>query len=408
MKTIEITNIEAFQKAWAKIRRRAVKLGLTVPVATPIGEVYLKEVKKTIISQYENDESYKYAVECQLFQVDEISYSFDGWSLIGVAEPLTGMTNLLLSIGEKSSDWSAASFRHTSTGKVCEHCNKIRNRSKLFVIGRTDDFSITKQVGSACLADFCDSNSNNVAGAFEFESDIFATLKEYSYNEGSSQSRVSVLNPIKVLEVASEVAMSTGYISQAKAEEKGTISTAEMVKMAFDSQCKPKDRVYPSDKTIARAQLILDWAMSEGPAKAETESYWAGVMSMLEIEMVPTKRLGYIVGLVGCYDAHLRAIERAANSENSISEFQGEVGSRLTFEATVTRISNFESQWGVGTITMLKTNAGHILKYWNQIGEVGETFNFSAGIKAHENDQFVKAKVTVLSRCTKIKQLVLA
>ena len=405
-KTLEIVNIEAFQATWKKIQRRAFKLGLTVPVATPVGGKYFKEAKKIISSEYKADQTHKYAVEVQKFEVDEISYSFDGWTLVAVAEPIEGKKNLLVPISDKSEQWSQATFRHTTTGQVCEHCNTIRNRNKLFVIGRVDDHSISKQVGSSCLADFCDSNSSNVAAAFEFESLIYETLKEFNWEESESDSQfgVSILSPIEVLEVASEITMKTGYISRAKSLERDVMSTTEMVKLNFDSQCLQKNKIIPSEKAVVRAKTILDWAMETGPEKAKTDSYWNGVMNFMEIEMVSAKRLGYVVGLVGCYDAYLR--EKQQSSENSVSEFQGTIGDRVTFIATVIRVSNFESQWGTGTITILKTDDGHILKYWNYIGETGNVYQFSAGIKVHEHDQYMNCKITTLSRCTKIKLMV--
>ena len=402
---LEIVNIEAFKKAWATIQRRAKKLGLTIPTATPIGKVYMKDCEKVIISQYEQDKTYKCAVECQLWEVDRISYSFAGWSLVAVAEPLQGSANLLIPINENSRNWADASISHSKSGQVCEHCNKIRNRSKVFVLGRSDDFTKTVQVGSSCLADFCDSNSANISSVFEFESTIYEMLQEFGWEKGSQResSQVTVLSPIKVLEKACEASLASGYISRSKAEQLGVCSTADTVKISFDSKAKLKDQIVPSEIAIARAKVILDWALIEAAEKEDTESYWNGVAQLLEFGFVPLKRLGYIVGLVGCHAAHMRKLEQ--NSETSASEFQGTIGIRQNFEATVTRVSNFDTQYGVGTLTMMKTSDGHILKYWNYVGETGNKVQFSANIKAHEDDQFVKAKVTVLSRATKIKQL---
>lgn len=399
---IEIINIPAFLTNWKRVQRKALKLGLPAPVAKPIGEPYFRECKETVSSGawFEADVNYVYSVEVQLFEVEVVPVSFDGWSVVGLLEPLQGKDNLLVPCNEHSAKWASAASRHYCTGQICEHCNTSRRRAKLFVVGRDDDPTVTRQVGSSCLADFCPSSSGSAAAAFEFQEHTYRLLKEHDFGCERQHAGTASLKPLTILEAACEACRAAGYTSRKKAEESGTYSTTDRVKLAFSKNADRKQRIAPGEKAIATAATILEWSRAEAVAKS-AEAYWNGVGQFLRLDIVPLHRLGYIVGLVGAYDAHQRQLERERGAE--ASEWQGAVGERRDFTGTITRVSTFDGTYGVGWITILRTPEGHVLKYWNRIGEVGETYQFSAGIKGHELDNFSKARVTVLSRCTKIK-----
>jgi len=81
------------------------------------------------------------------------------------------------------------------------------------------------------------------------------------------------------------------------------------------------------------------------------------------------------------------------------SEYLGEIGERVRFRGTIEKVLSGESnsRWSAyWYITMIRTEAGHVIKYFNTIGEEGETLQFSGTVKAHE--EYNGVKQTILQR----------
>lgn len=81
----------------------------------------------------------------------------------------------------------------------------------------------------------------------------------------------------------------------------------------------------------------------------------------------------------------------------------GDVGERMTFEATVEFIKEFEGDYGFTYLRKLRTEAGDVIVYWGsaEMGDKGDVVKFDARIKKH--DEFRDTKQTVVNRPTKIR-----
>jgi hypothetical protein len=101
-------------------------------------------------------------------------------------------------------------------------------------------------------------------------------------------------------------------------------------------------------------------------------------------------------------------VAKFKKNEADPSQHIGTVGERATITATVVFTKDFNGTYGPGTLTVLRDEAGNVLKYWNAIrfdgaeAQKGDKVTFSAGIKEHGNYQGVNE--TVLTRVTKAKR----
>lgn len=388
-----IVNPEQFAAGWKRIQKRAAKLGLPIPNAEPIGPVVDRPRKRTIKMNLESHD-YVEVVATQEWEIDIAPLSVSGWTFIGVAEPV-GDENALVSIGE-----FRIPERHAHTGSTCEHCNTSRRRSKTYILASGEE---TKQVGKSCLGFFLPMSTERIADQAEFMDHIWSFIRESDpdefWNDSCSAGKGGRAAPCRdVLAIGLALARKYGYVSASKGDELGISSTKDSTQTYMTDRDGRYDFAICPDDFLGKADEIIAWAMGV----ENDSSFWDAVGAFLRAGYVRLERVGYIVGLVGAWHRH--EADEARKRDSAVSQHVGKVGERVSFSGEVVVHSTFEGSYGLGHITIVRTDDGNRIKYWNYIADKGERVEFSAGIKAHETDRD-GANITVISRATKIKVL---
>lgn len=100
----------------------------------------------------------------------------------------------------------------------CEHCNKIRNRRKSYLVYNVES-KAWKQVGASCIKDFL--GSSDILAMFEFISDIFIGAFEGDDSDfcgegGGSGTGPKAHNRDAILHLAARLIIAQGYIKAEK------------------------------------------------------------------------------------------------------------------------------------------------------------------------------------------------
>jgi hypothetical protein len=391
MKTLTIYSPKEFLAKFAVMQRKARKLGLPVPTARPLGKPREETRVATVqVGDPRFNAEFKQTetVTVQEFEIDAPAFQIDGWQLVARLEPL-GNTNVVIAIGDRAIDYS----RHQHTGTACEHCNTERRRSFAYVLA--DAAGDTKQVGKSCLSLFFPNHPGNIAAAFEFQEQIFRFIsdsanREEGFEGGTKQDSASAL---LVVQASIQAIRKFGYCSRQKAEEQQRQSTADTV-----AEMIYKHKV-DHDSDGAEAAALIAWFQAQ-PAESD---FSRAVNAYLAAGYCPMRRLGFLCAIKPGFDRS--QAKAATDAAAAVSQHVGTIGQRQDFTATVASVRSFEGNYGVGFVTTATDAAGNLLKYWNAFAdaEPGDTVEFSAAIKAHEQDRYNSAPVTVLSRATKIR-----
>ena len=393
MKKFLIYSPTEFLAKFAVMQRKARKLGLPVPTATPIGKPREETRVATVQvgdprfnAEFQQTET----VTVQEFDIDAPAFQIDGWQLVARLEPL-GAVNVVIAIGDRAIDYS----RHLSTGTFCEHCQQDRRRNFAYVLA--DAAGNTKQVGKNCLALFFPNHPGSVAAAFEFQEQIYRFISDSADREEGFERapRMDSAPALLVIQAAIQAirACKIGYISRQKSEDMQCGSTADTVQEMIVKH--EVDR----DTDEAEAAALIEWFQSR-PA---TSDFDRAVNQYLAAGYCPIRRVAFLCAIPAC---HAREIAKAATvAAAATSQHVGTIGQRLDFRAVVASVRSFEGSYGVGHVTTATDASGNLLKYWNCLGDAqpGDEVEFSAAVKAHEVDRYTDAPVTVLSRATKIR-----
>src|SRR5690606_15149560 len=102
-----------------------------------------------------------------------------------------------------------------------------------------------------------------------------------------------------------------------------------------------------------------------------------------------------LVSVVGSW---LRANEPKPEAAPKVSQYQGSVGDRLTFEATVKVAIVRETRWGVSTFVVMEDADGNLYKWFASGSPVsqGDVVKVTATVKGHE--EYKGQQQTVITR----------
>jgi hypothetical protein len=167
----------------------------------------------------------------------------------------------------------------------------------------------------------------------------------------------------------------------------------------------------PADETTAAATIA--WVRSLDTTDAGLSDYEYNLAVACRPEYVEFRVLGIVTSAVAAYQrAQAQAIERAEAA--AASEWQGEVGKKLTVNATILSRFDSEGTWGVTHIIKFRDVAGNrYVWFCSSLPEVGRMehggplyWNPQAGqngtlitgtVKSH--NEYRGVKETVLTRC---------
>ena len=329
----------------------------------------------------------------------------NGWEFAATIEQLDGSPAHLLRCSPAFSGERIPDHFRTCDPTYCEHCRLRRDRSETFVVfnGERVEF---RQVGRQCLRDFLGHDPAMMIASAGYISEAVDSLSEFS-DEGSGF-RSARSWPIEyILSLTSRVVAVDGW-KPAAFEERSTSSNLRSYLCLGDSSSDRRDadrfaQTYPEtprtlallDRVTARCDELKAAALSEMRSDYES-NLWALVQS-------GTCGFGHI-GIVASLLAYaVRQENDAAQSNQTANSVHvGTVGERMKgIRATVTFTKIFEGDYGAKTL--VKFSAGGNLLTWWATGTpelaAGDEVTLAGTVKSHEQDQYVKCAVTVLSRC---------
>jgi hypothetical protein len=395
---------EEFAKAFAKLVKKAVKLGCELPtyeVATEYSLVHFtRETERAADTEmrWTNNAIHRAVLghtPIKAVRVTGPRPKFAGWSLLATLEPLqtpTGTVNLIKSI--PGAGELPVSFR---TGDHCDHCRTRRNRSETFVV-KGEDGSLMR-VGRNCIADFLGGKSPaNVAAMFAYATEI-ASFGGDSDGEGWGGGRgPSAWDLSTYVALVIRDITETGWLSRKDASERGGCATADS---AFARMVPPpmsgRRAEVPTAEELAKADDAIAWCATMSPRS----DFDFNISAIAQTGAVTGKTMGMAAAIFGAFE---RVESRAAEARKSAvstanSAHQGTVKARLYAVLTVTRIYDAESEWGATHIHTMTDEAGNVYKWFASAErlEIGTTYHVRGTVKGH--GEYKGVKETSLTRC---------
>lgn len=388
---VETRDMGAFTAEFARLVKKAAKLGVTAPTYTVLQR---DKVYPAVVS--ETGQVKKAARRVNVISVSGQAPRLAGWTFLAALQH-EAEGNIVRTIPGVN---IAARKDLRTAGPDCEHCNVHRRRNDTYIVVHDDGRQM--QVGRQCLADFTGHDSPEAIArwaellhAFRESIDSMGGDGE---GYGGGQRQVTTLDDFLPYVVASIRA--DGWLSRTAARESygARTATADLAWL----NCFPppnKTLLVPSDDDLARSRTCLETLRNHfdaNPAETLTD-YEHNCRIVVEGLSVDSRSAGIAASLVAFADRLLgQEIERR---KNAVSEHVGTVGKRETFTLSVERIVDIEGAYGTTHLTMFRDEKGNSYKWFASSVrlDVGSTYTVKATVKAH--DVYNGTKQTTLTRC---------
>lgn len=339
-----------------------------------------------------------------------------GWEFLAVVEPLTG-GNLICQVpGASVVDGELAQWRTGAIG--CDHCAKKRQRLETFIV-RADgsDPSIPagvyRQVGRNCLVDFLGGKST---AEILWSLDIEKAIRKIGDDDGDGFGggpSTQTHDPVEFLGWAASSIRIVGWTSKAQAQANadrggdGT-STASRTSYLISPPWGPtalakwrEDRkeFQPTEVDLTHAAAALAWAIGL-PGSSDYERNLSLVARQPRLD---PKHAGILASAITAYDRHMGQVAervRTRTNPTAASAHLGKLGERLELVATVERIADVETDYGMLHIHTMRDAAGNAL-IWKTTSarlDVDAKLNVRGTVKRHS--EYRGELQTELARCS--------
>lgn len=196
----------------------------------------------------------------------------------------------------------------------------------------------------------------------------------------------------------------SGYISNGKAKEKNSVSTAGYIKLMLikcdshearntlhDFESLGKKEIEEQEKTL---QPIINWISSID--QDNPDLFLRKLKVVAQQDEVGESDLPVLTSLFSSYVRHL---ESSSLIGSSASKYVGEVGEKINLELKLIYQKEISSQWGPSVIYSFKDINGNELTWFTKGLDLrnGITYNVVGTVKSHQT--FRGTKQTVLTRC---------
>lgn len=385
--TLSALGLGKLNKTMDRLSRKAEKLGIEKPTITINGSEMVKD---------EADGSYIEMFSVSVEQNKDII--INGWQFAATLDnSMNGGT-----IVRVNPSWTVSLPQHYyNTDTHCDHCNTVRRRNDVYVVYNPETQEY-KQIGSACLKDFLGhQNAEQIAAYLDgFDSLVEETTEQDCYAGHERHYAIDVY-----LAHVVAVVQKFGYVNSKTAEEQCKPSTKKAALNNYiEAQQRHTNKSYipVSEDHQRQAAVALAWAKEyyiSMPTIKQSE-YDHNMSVLMQESYVTERQLGYVASVIPGYD---RSIEKEIAKKNTAaSEFIGTVGDTITITATVARILEFDSFYGMtyvhifnasGNIFVWKTNkkVAQVEQKQKQIVTIKGT------IKNHK--MYNDVKQTELTRC---------
>lgn len=382
-------NMEAIQKIIARLVKKGVKAQLDV-TREAIKDV---PVKRLTDGDVVEDTGLTESVSVVDLTLDVANANLGKWMLLGTKERVGDNA---IYRGNIPDEYKNANFD-------CQHCNTHRRRNKVAVI-RHIDSGETKQVGYACLSDFigCDLGA---FGALIRGIDEIVDNENYYGGFSYSSGKCWYYNVNQYLAIAYNCIVKYGYIKPNIDYYDSQIDTSERISNAYSDKT---DEYVDSDKVDTSLINQIKQAFYDF-AKSHPSDFNHNVCTVLQQTCVDCKytKLMYFVPTFYLNKIKWEARKQEAEAKKQAvmatlsNEWAGAVGDKITTEATLTRYTSFDGQYGVMYVYNFEDVQGHMLVWFTSktltaVNE-GDKIHISGTIK--KLNDYKGIKQTVLTRC---------
>lgn len=379
-------NMQAIEKIVAKMVKKGIKARIDV-TREAVKTVPIKRItdERKVESTGRNE-----SVSVVDFALDVANANLGKWELLGTKERLGDGA---IYIGDIPDEYKDANFD-------CQHCNTRRRRNKVAII-RHIDSGETKQVGYACLSDFigCELGA---FGALIKGLDEIVENKNYFGGFRYSSGKCRYYNVNQYLNIAYNCIVKYGYT---KLNYGGEITTRERISIAYSDMT---DEYVDSDKVDVSLIDKIKQAFYDF-AKSHPSDFTHNVCTGLQQTCVNRKytKLLYFVPTFYLNKIKWEARKQEAEAKKQAfmatlnNEWAGDVGDKITTEATLTGYSSFDGQYGVMYVYNFKDVQGHVLVWFTSkalttVNE-GDTITIKGTVK--KLSEYKGIKQTILTRC---------
>lgn len=400
--TIWEGNMEKLRAKCETIRKKCAKNGCTF-VYREVGEQF---------EEYKED-GVKFSRRFILVEVEGTAI-VNGWQFLATVQHLSGGKV----ITKADADIEIPN-RFYSMDPICEHCNSKRARKDTYIVYNQETKEY-KMVGKSCLREYTNGLSAELVASYLSYFEALEDAENYfpaSYSAGQKYYDVE-----EVLQVAAETVKHFGYVpssfegytTKARCSDyfyyltEGWAITPEFKeKIRMDLAAVKFD--HKSNSSVGLAKDIMKFIREH---EADSE-YIRNLQSIVASRFVSARNFGLLISAVKAYDREVEKQKReeAKKAERSkiasSSNFQGEVGQKLTFDAVEVKVlSCYENQWDYSYFYQMLDAQGNVYTWSTSKGlDPEKKYTVTGTVKKHEEYRGVKQ--TQLTRCkvTEIKEV---
>lgn len=400
------TNLPTFNDRFAKLVKRANRIGVTPPTYTELRQVP-KVVKESVAGHDEDghDIMVERVIMMHHLAIFNPNVVVSGWEFMAKLEH-TEEGNILHTLPGKT-----VPHQYRECDAWCDHCKTRRRRNDTFVLhfAGTPDSILWKQVGRNCLADFLGRDAEKYADAAEmyYSLDQLAAASEGEGEGGFGSGGGSdyAMLPHYLAYVA-EVIAHLGWKSRSSAHTYGGQATANiaMTHMWRPRGMKDSDFLFrtPTTKSEESAAAAIAWAEELSDEDVRDSEYLHNIRVIARRGVVGGKQFGYAASIVSSYQRHIGELEIKARRATQVSNYVGEEGERRIFHLLVEKVIQLESDFGISQLHLMSDESGNRF-IWYAHGvtlDTGKYHYIKGTIKSHKEREGVKQNM--LNRCEEV------
>ncbi len=293
-------NLATLQAKFAKLGKRAKKLGLPEPTYTELKVERIQKkdditglvVKTYLVHHITVDPG------CSVVKVQ-------GWTFIATIQH-TEEGNIIRKVGN-----AEVPSQYRTVTNLCEHCNTNRYRKDTYSLQH--EGGGYKQVGRNCLADFFGHDALMYAERAQYLTDLDSLGESMEDEMGFGGGGGPHYDPLEVyLGFVAECIKLDGWMSRGKAKELDMIgcATCEVAIKHMHPRLAPQDYKFlfrtPSEESFKVGEAAIEWASNiEGE---EIPDYLHNIRTIARRMVFEDRDMGLAASIVAAYQRHLSTL----------------------------------------------------------------------------------------------------
>lgn len=391
-------NMGVLTAKFAKLGKRAKRLGLPAPTFTEIGVPERKEKRNPDTLLVER----VYLIHTITVDPGCTEVKVQGWTFVATIQH-TEEGNIIRAVGN-----SEIPTQYRKVTNLCEHCNTNRYRKDTYILKHED--GSFKQVGRNCLADFFGHDALMYAERAQYLADIDSLGESMEDEMGFGGGGGPRYEPLEeYLGYVAECIRLDGWMSRGKAKELGMEgrATCEVAHHHLHprnagSNFKPMFAT-PPEESVKMGNDAIEWASEiEGEEVAE---YLHNIRTIARRMVYEGRDMGLAASIVAAYQRHLSTLRyrELQAKRRDVAQHVGQVGDKIRVKVMVEKVVQLDSMYGTSHLHIMSDEVGNVFIWFSSAGacETGKEIVLQGTIKKHDERDGVKQNV--LTRCSEVE-----